>query len=282
MSFIDDFIQTNFLAPLCNYYTTPATITYGIILIVAVIGTYRLLKALKVNIDLKFFLGVIPFIIYGGWTRALRDSAVIELSKYGTSSIVYQSQLFCSPPIYFYVFAVALSSLLLGVVIQRFTSKTKHAKKFEYQNTMLGVGVALLVFNMSMTRLVNITGFLMVSGLITFWSVVFYLVHKYRPNYLTVENAGIVVSHLFDASATFVAITYFPFYEQHVLPKFLIDIFGSWIMFPLKIGVVWPVLYAIDKSNEEVYFKKFLKIIILILGLALGTRDFLSLSMYSP
>ena len=52
-------------------------------------------------------------------------------------------------------------------------------------------------------------------------------------------------------------------------------------MFPLKIAVVWTVLYVIDKSNEDQNFKNILKIIILILGLSLGIRDFLTVSMLS-
>ena len=63
------------------------------------------------------------------------------------------------------------------------------------------------------------------------------------------------------------------------MPSFLIDIFGPWVMFPLKIVVVWTVLEVIDRSKEDQFLKKFLKIVILILGLALGLRDFLTISM---
>lgn len=88
---LEEFINENFITPLCSYYTPIGTITYGLILVLAVVGTYKLLKKLKIKIDKKFFIGLLPFIIYGGWTRALRDH---ELG-------IYQSNLFCSPPIYF-------------------------------------------------------------------------------------------------------------------------------------------------------------------------------------
>ncbi len=262
---IEEFINENFLTPLCHYYTTVGTITYGLILILAVLGTYKLLKKLKIKIDKRFFLALLPFIIYGGWTRALRDYG---LGIYG------ESKLFCSPPIYFFVFVITLASLLLGLLIERKT-------KFSYHKTMMVIGVLFLLYDLSLTRIMNFFGFNIIVILIGSWFFIFYAIHKLKPKFLSLENAGIIISHLFDASSTFTALTFFGFYEQHVLPNFFIKTLGlgSWTMFPLKIGVVWIVLYYIDKSKEDKFLKKFLKIVILILGLALGIRDFLTVSM---
>jgi uncharacterized membrane protein len=263
---LEDFINENFLTPLCHYYTTIGTITYGIILIFAFIGTYKLLKKLKIKIDRKFFLALLPFIIYGGWTRALRD---YSLGIYG------QSNLFCSPPIYFFVYAITLASLLLGFFIE------KKAKKISYEKTMLAIGSMFLLYNLSLTTIRNFYGFSIILALIGIWSLIFYGIHSIRPKILSIENAGIIISHLLDASSTFTALTFFGFYEQHVLPNFFIKTLnlGPWTMFPLKIVVVWAVLYYIDKSKEDIFLKRFLKIVILTLGLALGIRDFLSVSM---
>lgn len=259
---LQEFINENFLIPLCHYYTFWGTITYGLILVLAIIGTYKLLKHLKIKIDKKFFIGILPFIIYGGWTRALRDH------KLG----IYQSNLFCSPPIYFFVFFITLASLLLGIFIQR-------KKKFSYEKTMIVIGTCFLLYNLILTNITNIFAFSFVLLLVGFWFLGFFSIHKIKPKLLSIQNAGILTSHLFDASATFTALTFFGYYEQHVLPNFLINIFGPWIMFPLKIVVVWTVLALIDRSKEDIFFKRFLKIIILILGLALGIRGFLTISM---
>jgi uncharacterized membrane protein len=263
---IEDFINENFLNPLCHYYTTIGTITYGLILILAVLGTYKLLKKLKIKIDKRFFLALLPFIIYGGWTRALRD---YNLGIYG------QNKLFCSPPIYFFIYAITLASLLLGLLIERKT------KKVSYEKIMIVIGILFLLYDFSLTIIKNFFGFSIILLLISAWSLMFYGIHKVKPKLLSKENAGIIVSHLFDASSTFTALTFFGFYEQHVLPNFFIRTLGlgSWTMFPLKIAVVWIVLYYIDKSKEDLFLKRFLKIIILILGLALGIRDFLTVSM---
>jgi len=262
---IEEFINENFLTPLCHYYTPIGTITYGLILVLAVIGTYKLLKKLNVKIDKKFLIGILPFIIYGGWTRALRD--------YGLG-LYDQSKLFCSPPIYFFMFLIALASLLFGIFIER-----KVNKKFSYEKTMLIIGALFLLYNATITQIVNIFAFSFILFLAGSWSLIFFGIHKLKPKLLSLENVGILSAHLLDASATFTALTFFGFYEQHVVPNLFIDIFGPWIFFPLKIIVVWTALWLIDKYEKDLFFKRFLKIIILILGLPLGIRDFLSVSV---
>lgn len=261
---IERFINDNFLTPMCHYYTTIGTITYGLILVLAVLGTYKLLKRLKVKIDNRFLIGLLPFIIYGGWTRALRD---YQLG-------VYQSNIFCSPPIYFFMFFITLASLLIGLAVERTTKK-----KLSYEKVMVVIGACFLIYNAALTRITNLFAFSFVLIIVGAWSLLFFGIHKLRPKLLSLENAGIIVAHLFDASSTFTALTFFGFNEQHVLPTFLINIAGPWIMFPLKIIVVWLALEVIDRSKEDVFFKRFLKIIILILGLPLGLRDFLTISL---
>ena len=48
-------------------------------------------------------------------------------------------------------------------------------------------------------------------------------------------------------------------------------------MFLLKIVVVLPALWAIDHYAEDRQFRKFLKIVVMILGLAPGLRDLVRL-----
>lgn len=262
---LESFINENFLTPLCHYYTPIGTITYGLILVLAVIGTYKLLRKLNVKIDKKFLIGILPFIVYGGWARALRD--------YGLG-LYDQSKLFCSPPIYFFMFLITLASLLFGIFIER-----KVNKKLSYEKTMLIIGALFLLYNATITHIVNIFAFSFVLFLAGSWSLLFFGIHKLKPKLLSLENVGILSAHLLDASSTFTALTFFGFYEQHVVPSSLIEIFGPWIMFPLKIIVVGIALLLIDKYEKDLFFKRFLKVIILILGLPLGIRDFLTISL---
>lgn len=258
-------LQEKFLTPLCHYYTLEATLTYGIILVLAVAGVYKLLEKMKIKIDKHFFLGLLPFIIFGGWTRALRDHNL------------YEGWWWCSPPIYFLIFVLAFGSLLFGIFLQK-------KFKFEYWKFMAGVGIILLAYNLTMTQITNFTALGMILGIWLAFVIAFFAINKYKPQWLSKINAGILSAHLLDGTSSFVAIQYYGYYEQHVLPGFLISIFGPWVMFPLKIIVVWGVLYLIDKEFEkskekDEFFKNFLKIIIFILGAALGVRDMMTVGM---
>jgi len=268
---ISDFIYEYFLKTMCYQYNVVNTVVYGLILVAAVFGTYRLLEKLKIKIDRKLFYAIIPFILFGGSARALRDHTEI--------STVFQNvpQLFCSPIIYFVIFAIALGSLLAGILIQR-------RFKIEYWKTMASVGIVILAYNIANFRIENWAAVGMIGGLFAFWVALFFGFSRFKPKIFSRMNAGILSSHLLDASSTFIALTFFGYQEQHVLPTFLIDLAGgpaagAWIMFPLKIFVVGGVLLLLDKYGEDEQFKNFLKLIILILGLALGTRDFLTVGM---
>ncbi|MCX6819052.1 MAG: DUF63 family protein [Candidatus Aenigmarchaeota archaeon] len=264
MDFISDFISRYFLIPMGHYYTLPGTIAYAIFFVIAVLLVYKyILKKLKIKIDANFMLSLLPFIILGGVMRSLEDAEF------------YQSYFFVSPVIYITLFFIALSSLLFSVLAEKYI-------KMPYWQFMITIGSAILLYNIIQVLLigiVNLTGFFMVAGLILMWAIIFLPVTLYFTKYLSRLNYFILLSHLLDASSTFVATTFFSYHEQHVIPSLLFPIFGSWIMFPLKIAVVWPILYLIDNNIKDKEFVIWLKIAILILGLALGVRDLLSLSM---
>ncbi|MBU4245535.1 MAG: DUF63 family protein, partial [Nanoarchaeota archaeon] len=109
---------------------------------------------------------------------------------------------------------------------------------------------------------------------------------------LTNWNIAALSAQMFDASSTFVALTFFSnFWEKHILGSsamaffesrniFLIFGSASWVMFALKLLVVPAVLFAIDKYGETEDEKKFMKMIIVLLGIAIGFRNTLELGMF--
>jgi uncharacterized membrane protein len=256
-----NFINTYFIEPMGHYYTLPGTIVYAVLFVIAVFLIYKyFLKKLKINE--KFMLALLPFIILGGVMRALEDAEF------------YSGYLFVSPGIYITVFFIALFSLLFSIQLEKY-------RKIKYWKTMLVIGSILLLYNIIQVMIIGIanwTAFFMIAALMLMWSAVFFPIQYFFPKYLSKTNYLILLSHLFDASSSFVAITFFSYVEQHVLPGFLFPIFGAWVLMLLKIIVVWPALYYIDKIEDK-KLRIWLKIAVLILGLALGTRDFLSVSM---
>ena len=129
----------------------------------------------------------------------------------------------------------------------------------------------------------------MILGITGLWSLLFLLLHKFslfvkkdsalKPlkQIFTLDNSAILSAHMLDASATFVALAFFGYAEQHPLPRMLIAFSNPAAMFLLKLVVLIPVLYIIDRYAEKGEFKNFLKIVIFILGLAPGLRDMIRL-----
>lgn len=257
-----DFFQKYFIEPMGHYYTVPGTIVYAILFVIAVFLVYKYFLKKRFKINERFMLSLLPFIILGGVMRSLEDAQF------------YSGYFFVSPGIYITVFFITLISLLFSVELEKY-------RKIEYWKTMLLIGSGFLFYNILQVILIGIVNwvaFFSIFALMLLWSAVFFPIQHLFSKYLSRTNYLILLSHLFDASASFVAVTFFSYSEQHVLPGFLFPIFGAWVLIPLKIIVVWPALYYIDKVKDK-GFRTWLKIAVLILGLALGTRDFLRVSM---
>ncbi|MBU0497798.1 MAG: DUF63 family protein [Candidatus Thermoplasmatota archaeon] len=86
-------------------YTIVSEITYGIVLIVSLLGIYNLLKRLHIALNWPFFMALLPYIIYGPVTRVLEDTG------YFIEPFVYW---FISPLIYVQIAVVVLGYIVLG------------------------------------------------------------------------------------------------------------------------------------------------------------------------
>ncbi|UCH88026.1 MAG: DUF63 family protein [Thermoplasmata archaeon] len=98
-------------------------------------------------------------------------------------------------------------------------------------------------------------------------------------------NLALVFGQFTDAAATFIAIDYYSYWEKHVVPGFLIDVFDTAaVMFLLKVFALLFAIYLLDIGLREELKKHsqiipLVKIAVLVLGLAPGTRDMLRLAM---
>lgn len=265
-----DFFQQYFIDPVLQGtgYNIYNTIAYALILIAAVFVTYRLLKKMKIPIDNKFVIGVLPYIILGGLLRALEDAYTLGFW-------------FKTPIIYIVIFAVAFVGLFASKIIEMIAKRPA----LSYHRIWAAIGFALVIAGMAQIAVKSPFALAAMVTLSIFWAVALIfakkLTERFFPNFrlFSWENTAILAVHLFDATTTFVALSYFPYFEQHVLPSFLINIFGPAVMFVLKFVVVAAVLHVLDKEMKELQQKKFIKLVILILGLAPGLRNFFRLVM---
>lgn len=276
MGFIEDY----FINPILQngWFNPVNTLVYSLILVAAVFLVFKLLLTMKIQINRYFFFALLPFIFWGSSTRVLHDAAVAgALSPELTA--FYSSPLFPTPGSYIITFSLAVSVLFLSLLIMKFS-------KIQYWKIMAVVGLILDLINIVLIPWKNITPLLLIGGLtLLCCGIVFGLSRIVRkpferknlPFPLSLQNQAILSAHFLDASATFVSLTFYGYFEQHVLPRFVFDLFGPASFFLLKALVVIPVLFLLDRYADDQNFKNFLKIVIFILGAAPGLRDLLRL-----
>ncbi|MBI4170816.1 MAG: DUF63 family protein [Candidatus Aenigmarchaeota archaeon] len=270
----ENFFDTFFIHPLVEGtgYNVVNTATFAIILIAAAFGVYKLLKKLQIKIDRNFLIGVIPFVALGGILRAFED--------FSEASGTARNFFFVSPLIYVTIFVIAFVLLLVSTTAEKLSKK-----KIGYYKIWFALGAIIDIFFLAQFRFANAFAFFMVLIITVIWVVLFVVAKIIAKNkfsklnkFLTAENMFIILVHLFDAATTFVALQYLGYFEQHVLPGFLIGLLGTWAMFLLKIIVVPIVMYFFDremKNEKEMEKRTFLKLVVLILGLGPGLRNWL-------
>lgn len=257
---IQSYIQENFIY-LHPGYTLYNTIVFGIILGLAVLLIIRMFRWIKKD-PKDLFIPLIPFIFFGSSARALVDNGIYPLSY-----------MLVTPGIYILTGLSAILTVLLSVFIEKKTN-------WDYRYIIFAVGVFMCIPNIYFAQYINLVVVFQVLGSWALVSAPFLFLSRKWSLLKDKFNLGILMAHIFDASSTFVAVDYYGYGEQHVLPNALTQLADSAIvMFPLKIAVILPALYLIDTYVEDKTIRNMLKLAIFILGLAPGIRNFLSLAM---
>ena len=237
-------------------YTIESTTAFAIVLIFFVYFIFKLLEYLNVKIDKRLGLATSPFVILGSSVRVLKDDGVLT------------NCLFQTPGIYFLVFGLTISFLFFSLTLQK-------KWKIPYFKIMFIIGLILLAPVLGILNYENLLGLAYVFMWFIPWLLGLYVIPW------LIENKIVTGLHLLDATTTFVSLSYFGYYEQHVLPRFLIDFFGTPFSFVIvKFIVIVLVLFAIDRFSKDREYNNYIKLIIAILGASTGSRDILRL-LYS-
>ena len=246
-------IISYFTNPTAIGYTPEKTLIFALLLVVAVSIIFEMLKKFKIKVDQKLAISVLPYVLLGATIRGLRDAENIFISD-----------LFVTPGIYVVTFSIAFIGLLVALVIKR---------KFDipYFKTFFIIGLFSFAVLLPFINFVNLQGFLLVSLFYLPWIIILY---KIKWN---TSNKLVTAAQMFDATATYVALQYFGYYEQHVVPSIFINIFSPISFIFLKVVGIVTILLLLDRFKGDKEFNNYLKLIIGILGLGTGTRDFLRL-----
>jgi uncharacterized membrane protein len=225
-----------------------------------------------VTVDDIFILAVSPYIFVGGSLRVVEDAGLVSAPwKY----------LLITPLIFFLVFFVCTAALVISIGITKLLN-------IKYYWPFGIIGIAWGIINVVLLYL-NSTTFNVMVPVVIFsiglgLAVLVYFIAK-RFNIKLFKNrvnVFILDSQLLDATATAFGITFLPYAEKHVLPSFLIAETGTaFIMYPLKLLVIIPALYIIDRylKGESENLVGLVKLAILTVGLAPAIRDIMRMTL---
>lgn len=241
-------------------YNPINTLTYAIILVLGLLVLNKIFERMGIEIDSRFVRAVIPFVILGSSLRVCVDSGTIPWTPW-----------LVTPGIYATVFSIFSLSLAISLIIERRSSS------LPYHRVLMAIGIILaapfLILDLSMIREWGF--FLSIIALSLATTILAYLPISRLDCWM---SQGMIAAHMLDASATFVGVDFLGYWEQHVLPRYLIDLSGTAaIMYPLKLAILYPLIYIL--SGEEGNLANFIKLVIVILGLAPGLRDLLRVSI---
>jgi uncharacterized membrane protein len=246
---------SQFLSPKEYGYEIWNTLAYAVLLVAAAYVVFKILKRMNINVDERLAVAVSPFVVLGSCLRVIKDAGIVD------------SYLFVTPGIYVFVFSVFFAVVFAAMVLQK-------KFKIEYYKTVFFLGLMTLPFALAQLDYFNLWGGATIVVLLVPWVVLFSFAKW------SATNKIVTLMHLFDATTTFVAMSFFGYYEQHIVPTFFINLFTPVSFVFLKLVAVVGVLYLIDRlatEEEDKEFAPYLKLVIGILGAATGTRDFITL-----
>lgn len=249
-------------------YNIVNTVTWAVVLGICVFLVIALLRRMKVNINEKLTVSIIPFILAGSSLRVIEDTGVLQ------QPLAY---LFITPNIYFLVFAITMCFLVIAKAVANIINRDTLTIFAFFGSIWFIFNMGYLLYLKDIVHLwVPIFVLLSASGL------VFVLYHIFRriglPGFCDKVNLSIIGVHLMDASSTFSGVDFLGYYEKHVVPAFLIDLTNTaMVMYPLKLLIFLPIIYVLDTQfNEDDTSKtlaSFLKLVIITLGLAPACRN---------
>ncbi|MEK6902471.1 MAG: DUF63 family protein [archaeon] len=274
---IESFIYEHFVRPMIDNtvpgYNPINTIVYGILLLVlAFYVIYPFLHKRGVKFDWTFMKTLLPYILFGSSLRVLEDQHILLRSPNPLDAGFY----IFTPGIWILTFALVMVGLGLGWWYHQKTGKSMLSFAFYF-----GLFFAIPVLVLNLLNGQEWIGFAAILGLaLVISGIVFWIGKNQKWTFLNGPLARLAFfGQMLDASATFIALQFFGCGEQHVLPRLLFGSFGNASFFFVKIPVTLLVLYYLHKEYAKEHDDNmygFILIFLCILGLATGTRDFIT------
>jgi uncharacterized membrane protein len=261
---LSEFFYKYFVAPI-KYnegYNAVNTLVYALILGIAVILLYEMLKKMRIKVDERFFLALIPYIVLGPLMRSITDLGLLP-----------RTYLTVSPGGYFVIATFAIASLF--AVWRHCRDERLYPIYRDFGWVLVGGLLFIMVINWGRLSIRWEYFKYFIPSLLVAEGFVWLLERKFE---LVRNNRVIFYTHFYDATTTFVGIQFFGFWEQHVLARWFINSLGTpAAMYLEKLLIITPVVYILDRmmEDEDPDLINFVKLTIFILGFGPGTRNLL-------
>ncbi len=279
-----------------NFYNTIVYTTIGILAILIIgkiivrinqkgINRWGEEQFIPVQMDSEFFVSILPYIFIGSTLRALQDIA--DQNKIISPYEIFGLRLFVTP----YVYVITILLTLVVGLISIFISQEylKDVQRFSnWRNTFLTIGIVIefiLFFPIIflLTDPYYLGGGVIILVLSGIFGILFHFIATrlsqwYLPEAIVQrEEILAMITQMFDAFNTVIAIEFFNYQEKHYLPSILFNTpCGAWPFLGLKFGILLLFIYVV-RGVEQKDIQKWLLWVVFLLGLATGTRDFLRL-----
>ncbi len=248
-------------------YNPVNTATWAIILGISVYCLIRLFRHMELKLDERLVVCTLPYILAGSSLRVIEDAEMLSPPwKY----------LLITPLIYFLVFAITITALLI----------TRKLLGRDFYRGYAAIGIIWTILNLGALATVGFKEPLVIAVIFALGSALtggLYLLRRFVPWLRFLDNRfnlAILYAHMLDASSTYVGVDWFGYYEKHVVPTILIDLTGTaGIMYPLKLLILLPILSMIDGSIKDPSYRNLIKLVLITLGLAPAVRNTLRLAL---
>ncbi|MFA9516287.1 DUF63 family protein [Halopenitus sp. H-Gu1] len=286
-------------------YTTVSTISYIVILLIALLGVLFLLRRLGIGEEKRFFFALFPFVLFGGALRTIEDAGVAALAAGGEHLVPAPwTALLISPFIYVTVFLVTLVCVIVAYALADRGLMNDYARPLFAMGTIavmaaigylavLAVTTEFVTFHASVVTvtLAIATG----TTAITWW-----LIGRFKPSINDGTGyIGLVViwGHAIDGTANVIGLNWMPvltgspnLVPKHVvnaaiirwtgryLPESIVAVTGdAWPFLPVKLAAATFIVWVFNEEmfEESPRYTVLLMVTVLAVGLGPGTRDVL-------
>ncbi|ASJ11029.1 hypothetical protein A3L12_06785 [Thermococcus sp. P6] len=266
---LHEFFQDYFVRPITENqgYNPVNTLVYALILGVAVILLYKMLKRMGIRVDDRFFRALMPYVILGPLMRSMTDTGILP-----------RTYLTVSPGAYFVIAAFAIASLY-AVWIHLGPEERLYPIYRDFGWVLVGGLLFILLINHERVNL-NLKPLEYFIPALLIAEAFVWLTSKFLP--VVKDNSLLFYTHFYDATTTFVGLQFFGFWEQHVLARWLINLSGTpAVMYVEKFLVLLPIVWVLDgwMEEEDRDLINFVKLTVFILGFGPGTRNLLIMLM---